>query len=205
MSDSIDGLKQRLVGAFVILTLAIIFLPMIFDKPHVIGNSKIVAVPPKPDFKTVTINQARKPQFEALVEDPADKKVKLESKLNKPQVVAAVKTSSPAKVTSKPSPEKVSKSVQKKYSTPAVSTLPAFNNVWMVQLGTFGNSTNAYKLRDKLRQSGFDGHTRKVTIKGKSSIRVYSGPFVNKREAQKVKKKLDAKFNVESLVIFFEA
>jgi len=206
MSDSIDGLKQRLVGAFVILTLAIIFLPMIFDKPHIVGNSKIVSVPPKTDFQTVVINKPKKPSFEVLDVDPSDNKVKIASRIKtaKPVPVSALVTkqatkSSSSKLASKP------KTIVKKTATPNVSHLPIFKNVWMVQLGTFGDSANAYRLRDKIRRDGFDGHTKKVNIKGKASVRVLSGPFVNKREAHKVKKKLDAKYKVNSLIVYFEA
>jgi len=205
MSDSIDGLKQRLVGAFVILTLAIIFLPMIFDKPHVIGNSKIVPVPPRPDMQTVVVTKAEKPAFKMLEVDPADKKVKsIQQIKSKPPAVpvqsadlnepAAEKAASEPKVAKASSASKGSQ----------VSHLPMFKNVWMVQLGTFGDSANAYRLRDKLRKDGYDSHTKPVTIKGKKSVRVFSGPFVNKREAERTKKKLDEKYRVNSLVLFFD-
>ena len=202
MSDSIDGLKQRLVGAFVILTLAIIFLPMIFDKPHVVGNSKIVSVPPKTDFQTVVINKPKKPSFEVLDVDPSDNKIKIASRIKTAKPVPVTKASSKLASSPKTSVKKVA---VKKAATPKVSHLPIFKNVWMVQLGTFGDSANAYRLRDKIRRDGFDGHTKKVNIKGKASVRVLSGPFVNKREAQKVKKKLDTKYKVNSLIVYFEA
>jgi len=202
MSDSIDGLKQRLVGAFVILTLAIIFLPMIFDKPHVVGNSKIVSVPPKTDFQTVVINKPKKPGFEVLDVDPSDNKIKIASRIKTAKPVPVTKASSKLASSPKTSVKKVA---VKKAATPKVSHLPIFKNVWMVQLGTFGDSANAYRLRDKIRRDGFDGHTKKVNIKGKASVRVLSGPFVNKREAQKVKKKLDTKYKVNSLIVYFEA
>lgn len=199
MSDSIEGLKQRLVGAFVILTLAIIFLPMIFDKPHVIGHSKIVPIPPKPEFQTLTITKPDKPQFEVVEIEP-DSKQSEQASAPVPAaepVQKAANTQNPAKKAA------VEKSAPT--SKTAVSHMDAFKDVWMVQLGTFSNTENAYRLRDRLRNDGFDGHTREVLIKGKKSVRVFSGPFVNKREAEKTKRKLDAKYKVKSLVLFFDA
>ena len=76
MSETVDGLKQRLVGAFVILSLAIIFLPMIFDQPRIQSKHEIVPVPPKPAYKTVIIKEPQKPQYKKLEIDPVDKKVK---------------------------------------------------------------------------------------------------------------------------------
>ncbi|WP_231872202.1 SPOR domain-containing protein, partial [Oleiphilus sp. HI0128] len=90
-------------------------------------------------------------------------------------------------------------------SKPKVSHLPVFKNIWMVQLGTFSKTENAYKLRDKLRADGFDGHTKEVLLGGKKAIRVFTGPFVKKREAEKTKKKLDQKYKVDSRLIFFDA
>jgi DedD protein len=205
MSDSIDGLKQRLVGAFVILTLAIIFLPMIFDKPHVIGNSKIVPVPPRPDMQTVVVKKAEKPEFKMLEVDAADNKVKsIQQIKSKPAAVPAQSVNeNKAAVEINASKPKVAKASSATLGS-QVSHLPMFKNVWMVQLGTFGDSANAYRLRDKLRKDGYDSHTKPVTIKGKKSVRVFSGPFVNKREAERTKKKLDEKYRVNSLVLFFD-
>lgn len=220
MSDSVEGLKQRLVGAFVILTLAVIFLPMIFDKPHVIGQSKIVPIPPEPDFKTVTITQPTKPKYEVLEVDPADSKVKESSEIVKPErkpvaVTARPVASEPSKVvdaaepavtSSKPTQKNAPqpKTESKPKSSSSVSQLPVFQNVWMVQLGTFSNKSNAYNLRDRMRRDGFGAHTKVIESKGKRSIRVFSGPYVSKREANKLKKKLDAKYRVKSLVVFFK-
>jgi DedD protein len=74
----------------------------------------------------------------------------------------------------------------------------------MVQLGTFGNHKNAYKLRDTLREDGFDGHTTKVDKDGKQLVRVFSGPYADKGQADKVKKQLDKKFKLKTLVVHFK-
>lgn len=203
MSDSIDGLKQRLVGAFVILTLAIIFLPMIFDKPHNIGSSTISPVPPRPDFQTVVVEKPSKPGFEMVEVDPASEKVTLNKALDtKPVPVSASKP-----LAKKEAPAKQAPSTSTKKTSPSptrVSDMAVFKNVWMVQLGTFSDAENAYRLRDRLRNDGFKSHTKPLDIKGKPAIRVFSGPFVSKLEAQKVKKKLDARYKVKSLVLFFD-
>jgi len=212
MTDTIDGLKQRLVGAFVILSLAIIFLPMIFDKPHDATRASIVAVPPKPDHSPVEVKEPKKPQFERIDIDPADKRVKPLSQIaaspdkssgaNAPDKNTSNAPASSAK--NKESESSRVNSVKKSEDKPAVAHLPAFNNVWMVQLGTFSDSKNAYRLRDRLREDGFDGHTKAVQIDGKSAVRVFTGPFVNKRDAERVKKKVDDKYRVNSLLIFFD-
>lgn len=258
MSETVDSLRQRLVGAFVILSLAIIFLPMIFDKPHRENQSVLVPVPPKPEFKTIEIGKPIQPKFKVLEFDsetnkvvegaqfekldtteqralvslpkPSDTKdgddhedkapdIALQGKkesdekarITTPKVVADSKSSvKESAKTSSSTPKSVNKKVvaantRPKAMKPKVSHLPVFKNVWMVQLGTFSKASNAYTLRDKLRADGFDGHTKEVLLGGKKAIRVFTGPFVKKREAIKIKKKLDQKYKVESSLIFFDA
>ena len=74
----------------------------------------------------------------------------------------------------------------------------------MVQLGTFGNHKNAYQLRDSLREAGFDSHTTKVDKDGKKLVRVFSGPYADKAYANKIKKQLDKKFKLKTLVVHFK-
>lgn len=197
---SIDGLKQRLVGAFVILSLAVIFLPMIFDKPHHAVTSQIVELPPKPEFKPVVVQAAKKPQFEIVEVDPADQRVKSVDKITQTK-----KSEAEPAASEKSQPSKTAPITQVKTGTPKVADLPVFKNVWMVQLGTFSKAENAYKLRDRLRQDGFDGHTKKIRVKGKDAVRVFTGPFVNRQEAARIKKRVDEKYRVDSLLVFFDA
>jgi DedD protein len=195
MSETIDGLKQRLVGAFVILSLAVIFLPMIFDDPHEVKKVTIESVPPKPKFQNIVIEKPKQPTFTVVDIDPKDHKVK--------KVDQITVTKDATRKITKVVPVKASKKIA--LIKPVVSHLPIFKNIWMVQLGTFSKTKNAYELRDRLRKDGFGGHAKDIKIKGKKAVRVFSGPFVNRSLAEKMKKKLDKKYKVKSLIIYFDA
>jgi len=207
MSETIDGLKQRLVGAFVILSLAVIFLPMIFDNPHEVNKVTIEAVPPKPNFQHIVIEKPKRPTFKVVDIDPADQKVKkidqIKVKKNTTQESVKPKVIKNTKIAPIKSLAKASEKHNRR--KPTVSHLPIFKNIWMVQLGTFTRSKNAYELRDRLRKDGFDGHAKDIKIKGKKAVRVFSGPFVNRKDAEKMKKKLDKRYKVKSLIIYFDA
>lgn len=191
------GLKQRLVGALVILSLAIIFLPMIFDEPHRLPEvPPHIEVPPAPEAETVTISQPEKPEFEVMDLDESDQRVK-----NVSEIVPA--TVEDKIVEAEPVPPGADSN--KKLNNPEVNNLPVFKNVWMLQLGTFSNEPNAYALRDQMRKDGFDAHTKKVMIGSSNVIRVFSGPFVNRSEAERVKKKIDQRYKVNSLIVFLDA
>ncbi|PID42379.1 MAG: hypothetical protein CSA52_03945 [Gammaproteobacteria bacterium] len=55
------GLKQRLAGAIALVSLAVIFLPMIFDQPREEKNSIIIAVPDQPPEKIIQIEKPKRP------------------------------------------------------------------------------------------------------------------------------------------------
>lgn len=211
MSETVDSLKQRLVGAFVILSLAVIFLPMLFDKPHREGDAAVEQVPPKPMRETVVISRPTKPDYEKRVVVSGG-----ESNSKLPALVAVqpkAKASLDAEAGSQASPEiaialkqngAAEQSVEsEKKVDPRIVPAKVYSNVWMVQLGTFSKQENAYALRDRLREIGVNGHTK--PIKSGSSTRVFAGPYVTKKEALRIKRKLDAEFKVDSLVVFFEA
>lgn len=216
MTDTVDTLKQRVVGAFVIISLAVIFLPMIFDEPRQQQSNIIVPVPPRPAFQVKEIERPVKPIFKRLQVDLDTQKIveeesrasssgqnKVDADIEKPdikQISNAEEVASNIKVATK---EEVIVAVEKR--SPKVSHLPVFKNVWMVQLGVFTKTENAYQLRDQVRKDGFDCHTKKIDLNGTNAVKVFSGPFVDKTEAEKMKVKLDKKHKLDTKVIFFDA
>ncbi|MBU6950815.1 SPOR domain-containing protein [Hahella sp. HN01] len=60
-----DGLKQRIVGAIVLVSLAVIFLPMLFDNAQQEKTSQIIIIPDKPETPNFTIEEAKAPQLSA--------------------------------------------------------------------------------------------------------------------------------------------
>ena len=216
MTDTVDTLKQRVVGAFVIISLAVIFLPMVFDEPRQQESNIIVPVPPRPAFQVKEIERPVKPEFQRLqvnlktqkvVEEErsasASNQLKINTDINK-AAEAVIKDLDVTTATANDSSEKVVDTSMTD-SSPKVSHLPVFKNVWMVQLGVFTKTENAYQLRDQVRKDGFDCHTKKIDLNGTTAVKVFSGPFVDKTEAEKMKLKLDKKHKLDTKVIFFDA
>lgn len=218
-----DGLKQRVVGALVIVSLAVIFLPMIFDEPHQPSKTQLIPIPVQSELPVITLNSPQKPKFKLI--EPSDAKAveiapestvetdsstvgraadTANSDIVSSDQVSDMNDQAPAanaKVVEKKTAEKVEKK-----KTPKTPTFKEkeLSNVWMVQLGTFGNHKNAYNLRDSLRKDGFDGHTTNVEKDGKQLVRVFSGPYADKAHADKIKKQLDKKFKLKTLVVHFK-
>lgn len=214
-----DGLKQRVVGALVIVSLAVIFLPMIFDDPHQATKKQIIPIPIEPEVPIIKIESPVKPSYKIVTPtEPQDSGVNNQTVDDVPDEVNADIAESNADSNVKSVNIENSQgenAVNSKSTGSASSSKPASNsgsvfnteqlsNVWMVQLGTFGNHENALKLRDKLRAGGYDGHTTKINRDGSVLIRVFSGPYADKAKAEAIKKQLDKQFKVKSLVVHFE-
>ncbi|MAL96860.1 MAG: sporulation protein [Alteromonadaceae bacterium] len=59
-----DGFKQRLVGALVLISLAVIFVPMLLDEPHEERATRTIEIPQEPDFPEVRIEPVEPPEFD---------------------------------------------------------------------------------------------------------------------------------------------
>ncbi|MEY4590562.1 MAG: hypothetical protein RL497_2638 [Pseudomonadota bacterium] len=86
-----DGLKQRIVGALVLLALLVIFLPVLFDRNRVEPVDRTSQIPPAISVPAAPINP---PVAPVLVESdmappPEQMLVPAESTAEKPEVIAA--------------------------------------------------------------------------------------------------------------------
>lgn len=219
-----DGLKQRVIGAFILVSLAVIFLPMIFDKPHEKSQIQVLSIPIKPEPPIVVIEAPKKPSFRVLEvtslperEDaPTEETLKgSDFKLSEKPVLASpagekvVVQSEPKRSSVKEaerSPEVIEGGAKStvRLERPEVKNNPIFQNIWVVQLGVFADHGNAYRLRDRLRKAGYDGHTKELVSNNKTLIKVFTGPFVSKVKAEQLKQKVDKEFSLSSLVVYFE-
>ncbi|HCW90974.1 MAG TPA: sporulation protein [Marinobacter sp.] len=218
-----DGLKQRIVGALVLVSLAVIFVPMIFDEPHSGRTSTSVRIPEEPPFPEVNTPEKNYPEPPAYrMEEPSASSPGSKSGVagptgsgggaqedqSPPSASPEQSTAAPvqaeagtgkATVTSEEPAARAGNSqvTNEKGRAEYTGTL---EGAWVVQLGSFGNADNARRLRDKVREMGHSSHLQEV-VRGDSTLtRVFSGPYVDKAEAEKAKQTLDAAFSINSLV-----
>lgn len=67
-----DGLKQRIIGALVLVSLAVIFVPMVFDEPHSERTSTTIKIPEEPPFPEVTAPESDREEPPAYSEPRPD-------------------------------------------------------------------------------------------------------------------------------------
>lgn len=218
-----DGLKQRIIGALVLISLAVIFVPMIFDEPHSERQSTPITIPEEPPFPEVDMpaepageshdyglapvpdaassgGEEPAPGFRMIEGDDVQPR---ESASAADPVATEVQEPSPAP---RPEPQAVQAPVEEPEAPESVEPAEkaeftrSLEGAWVVQLGSFGNEDNARRLRDKVLAMGYGAHLQQFSSGGSTLTRVFSGPFVNRTDAEKAKASLDKEFGLKSLV-----
>ncbi|MDX1633124.1 MAG: SPOR domain-containing protein [Marinobacter sp.] len=218
-----DGLKQRVIGALVLISLAVIFVPMLFDEPHTERSSRMIDIPEEPPFPEVQappkvdaeapsyrLEEPSAPASEPTASpdraQPAPEQLAGEAEPaapeSEPQPQAQSQTQTPAQTQTQTQTQ-----ASQEPAAPAAEPAPeteefsrSLEGAWVVQLGSFGNADNARRLRDKVREKGYDSHLQRVEQGGTTFTRVFVGPYVDKAAAEKAKRELDAGFGLNGLV-----
>ena len=180
-----EQVKQRLVGAVVLVSLAVIFIPMLLDGGD---NSSMPRygsnIPKQPDFDFEPLDIPLQPIEPIPAERP-----RVIDKVE-PPVVAASKPAA-SKPAAAPTP-----------ATPKPKPTPKGETVaWIVQVGSFSQSANALALRDKLRKNGFTAFVEKYRDKGKTSYRVRVGPELKRSTAEKHLERLEEKLQLKGIIM----
>lgn len=195
-------LKQRIVGAAVLLALVVVFLPMLFQREDEYRPVRVEA-PPMPSapqvavapVEAVTVPEPAEPEPTEVVPveparvDPAGGVAPPSQPIapNVPAAATAVATPTPAVAV----PDA---SVQGRLD---VDGLPVS---WAVQLASLSNRARAEELQNKLRSQGFTAYIR--VAEGMS--RVFVGPLLERAEAERVSAQIARQHKLSPIVVRFQ-
>ena len=130
---------------------------------------------------------------------PSGNTVKTESLPAEP-VAAAKPEPKPAAPKPEPKPAPAPKP-EAAAAAPAAPAAPAASSVgFAVQLGAFGQATEANALRDKVRAAGFSAFVEQVRTDKGTLNRVRVGPVANRADAENLKAQVAAKVGVAGMV-----
>lgn len=206
-----EGLKQRLVGGFVLAALAVIFLPGLFKEQQghrVDGESRIPAAPPAQTVEFSEPDRAWEgesaPQPDTMFL-PDDDDKPLDSFSLPPAAPVATESSV---VVSSASTSSAMASSAAASSIAVVPVIPldekGIPQAWMVQLVSLSNREAAVKLRDDLQREGYKAFIRDVKTDKGAFIRVFVGPNLNREESVKIKTDLDRRLKTNAHIRRFE-
>ena len=196
-----DQLKNRLVGAVVLITLAVIFLPDILDGQKQSHTQDFKTIPLRPNFETSAMTVADSQP----AGDNQQGTLPVETGEVVEETVAVVEE--PVNTPADETPPAVAKTVEK---TPAKAPQksPAktkFNsNAWVVRMGGFNNADNVKALVAKLRKEGFKCYTLPSVPKNGSLTRVFVGPNLDRKALEKQLPKLKALTALSGSIVKYE-
>lgn len=195
-------LKQRLIGAIVLVSLAVIFIPIILEGPDDEWTPRSHSLPDKPqlDYRA---------DVELVLPPPTpvtDQQIPEEIAVKDAVTVTAQPVADPGKSVEVPAPppEPVKVEPKPKPSVkPSVPAVPEAKTLkgWFVQVGSFGQEMNARGLQDRLAASGFKAQLQKVEIGNKHAYRVLVGPSVSRSEAEKLAASLKSGQQLKGMVV----
>ncbi|MGW8248074.1 MAG: SPOR domain-containing protein [Acidiferrobacterales bacterium] len=201
--------RHRIVGAIVLVTLAVILLPLILDEnpnPAIASATNVdQASSAQPDgagtaqaekviVKKLTLNEGA-PATKSSSSQSGSKPVERETTGGQTRVVTkkvelgSVKPAA-SKVDSKP--VKVTASASKQ-----VVTKPH----WAVQVGTFSNQSNVRRLKKQLEQHGFSVMFKDIKLKQGNAVRVRVGPYSSRASADKAQGRIRQDIGIKGVVV----
>ena len=211
--------KQRMVGALVLIALAVIFLPMLFSRQDEQRQVTVEApaAPQAPVVPPVQVEPVAVPEPQALPQEPvpSDEEIAQEeapvvaveptvpaapAPAAKPVTPPAVPITAPVnKPTVAPS-QPITAAPGKPDTTQSRVDANGLSVSWSVQLASLANRASAENLQKTLRSQGYNAYIR--TADGKN--RVFVGPLIERAEADRLRDLLNRQQNLKGFVVRFQ-
>jgi len=188
-----DGLKQRVVGAVVLLALSVLFVPVLFEPEFKRELDRTSKIPPALGLTPLRVADPVRPE----VVEPA----KAATAMYQLEDAASPVALKPVKVTEPVRAVLVKKPTDSQRDLLDSRGVP---KAWAVQVASFNTEARARVLRDELLEKSFPAFTRTLqTTKGRVT-RVYVGPKILREKALAVKNELDKSLKINSLLVKFK-
>ncbi len=192
-------LKQRLVGAVVLVSLAVIFIPVILEGPgdEWTPRNQNIPQPPPLDFRTDM--ELPLPEFEGETAAGPVAASPGQTQAVPVQADGAETGPEPVSVPAEPEPAPPPVAAAPVTREPPVAAAPA--DGWYAQVGSFSQQDNAAGLRERLGKAGYPAHLQQTDIGKGSSYRVLVGPEKGRENAEKLLRKLARELQLKGIVI----
>ena len=205
--------KQRMVGALVLVALAVIFLPMLFSRQD--EQRQVVvqapAAPQAPVMPQVQVEPVVVPEPQALPEEepvPSESDVAAQQAPSMPvQPSVPVVKPAPAVAAKPAAPAPAPKPVAPQPAAPGKPEVGqsridpnGLSISWSIQVASLGNREGAEALQKKLRSQGYNSYIRSADGKN----RVFIGPLIERAEADRLRDLLDRQQGLKGFVTRFQ-
>ena len=218
-------LKQRLVGAIVLVSLAVVFVPILFDSPRELNEgysaTPIAGIPERPRVESdaparITIEAPETPRLDAEAErerqapdaNAADRRASPEASAPAAGASgqsASARPSDASSARSEPAAAEPDAASAKKQAAGAPAAAggssAAASNGWMVQLGSFRMAENARALRRRLQAKGYPASVEPGPSAQGEVFRVFVGPMPRRKQAEDSAARLRREMALQGIVV----
>ncbi len=202
------NIKQRLVGAMLLVSLGVIFIPLLLNGG--VGTDKKFLdknIPPMPHQLTKVLPNVPEPMVMPKAEKIDVYPLRNAAKLQEP--VEQVKKTRSAVVVHKSQQKKTRLQAKKKPVSSANSQFkkavkPATNKINMaytLQIASFAKKNNALNLQNKLRKKRFKAYIESILMKKGRIYRLRVGPYLKFKQIANIKKQIEKQFKLKNMVI----
>lgn len=176
-----ESLKQRIVGALVVLAVIVIFVPVLFNKDRIEPLDRTTQIPLSPKIEKIEMNFPKIDTSKEFDTAPILSEAFVPKEEEVIEVTPEVRESASIKGTSKD-----------KAGVPFA---------WVLQVASFTDKTKAQTLRDTLIKDGYTSFIKVAETKKGERARVFVGPKINKNTLLKDKDIIEKKYKVQTLLI----
>ena len=197
--------KQRMVGALVLVALAVIFLPMLFSRQDEQRQIQVDAptAPQIPVMQPVQVEPVAVPEPQVIAQEPVPEELPVVEQQVATAPVAPV-VAKPAVVAPKPpavTPAQTVAQAPAKLDTTQKRVDPNGLPIsWSVQLVSLSNRASADNLQKTLRNQGYNAYVRSSG----GMNRVFVGPLLERAEADRLRDLLGKQQNLKGFVVRFQ-
>lgn len=207
--------KQRMVGALVLVALAVIFLPMLFSREDEQRHVSVEApvAPQVSALPQVQVEPVVVPEPQVLPEElqPMEEEVAQQVAPSAPVSQVPVPVAPPVVVSKpvvQPAPAKpvaaptqpIAAAPVKPDTTQSRVDANGLSVSWSVQLASLSSREGAENLQKTLRTQGYNAYIR--SAEGKN--RVFVGPLIERAEADRLRDVLGRQHNLKGFVVRFQ-
>jgi DedD protein len=211
------GMKQRMVGALVLVALAVIFLPMLFTREDEMRQVHVEApqAPAMPSLPEVKVEPVAVPEPQAIPEEPQQPPVVVDESTTpastpsqpitpSPQTQAQVQPAKPQAPAPKVEPKPVATPAPTadvaKPAAPSKIDVNGLPVSWSIQLASLSNRAGAEKLQQTLRSQGYNAYIRSAG----GMNRVYVGPLIERAEAERTRDAINRQNSLKGFLVRFQ-
>lgn len=209
-------LKQRLVGALILVALGVIFWPIIFVQPGDREIEEIQPVPMRPGVSATPVEPPDSAGLRASPETTVAESQALAGDTDRPpypppaapgpeapprQATGPAPDAEPAAEPPAPLPPKTPVSTTREEPPePLAMDRDGVPVAWILQVVSVSSADKAEALRARLVALNYKAYVTRVESGGKTLYRVYLGPKFERAALEKLQPDIDAEFGVKSMI-----